>query len=228
MDTLDADIFARYPELASPDTYTSDQDGWVAFGRLDLQVASAHRFMVRANVVDYEGVNGTSTGQTPHGELQRARGDADVRLRRAPTPAQFTPSLLNDLNLNYVDEDTPRLDKGLNLPEIQLGVHRYGEVSFLPIVTTTTKKGIADTVTYLLKDHVFKGGVDYNYNDLSQVFKGNWRGVFVFNNEADLLAGRWCPVPPVRRPGRPHVGRGRRGVRSSRTSSRSSSRTSGS
>ncbi len=189
-DTLDADIFARYPELASPDTYTSGQDGWVAFGRLDLQVASAHRFMVRANVVDYEGVNGTSTGQTrtaSYNGLEGMRTYAYV----GSYSGQFTPSLLNDLNLNYVDEDTPRLDKGLGLPEIQLGVHRYGEVSFLPIVTTTTKKGIADTVTYLLKDHVFKGGVDYNYNDLSQIFKGNWRGVFVFNNEADLLAGRW-------------------------------------
>jgi hypothetical protein len=58
-------------------------------------------------------------------------------------------------------------------------------------VTTTTKRGIADTVTYLLKEHVFKAGVDYNFNDLSQIFKGNWRGVFIFNNEADLLAGRW-------------------------------------
>ena len=188
--TLDADIFARYPELASPDTYTSGQDGWVAFGRLDAQVASSHRFMVRANVVDYEGENGTSTGQTrtaSYNGLEGMRTYAYV----GSYSGQFTPSLLNDLSLNYVDEDTPRLDKGLGLPEIQLGVHRYGEVSFLPIVTTTTKKGIADTVTYLLQDHVFKGGVDYNYNDLSQVFKGNWRGVFIFNNEADLLAGRW-------------------------------------
>ncbi|MDQ5858510.1 MAG: TonB-dependent receptor [Acidobacteriota bacterium] len=188
--TLDADIFARYPELASPDTYASTQDGWVGFGRLDAQMGSSHRFMARANVVDYEGVNGTSTGQTrteSYNGLEGMRTYAYV----GSYSGQFTPSLLNDLNLNYVDEETPRQDKGLGLPEIQLGVHRYGEVSFLPIVTTTTKKGIADTVTYLLQDHVFKTGVDYNYNDLSQVFKGNWRGVFIFNNEADLLAGRW-------------------------------------
>ena len=189
-DVLDADIFARYPELSSPDTYSSTQDGWVVFGRLDAQVASAHRFMVRANVVDYEGVNGTSTGQTrtaSYNGLEGMRTYAYV----GSYSGQFTPSLLNDLNLNYVDEDTPRLDKGLNMPEIQLGAFRYGEVSFLPIVTTTTKKGIADTVTYLFGDHVFKGGVDYNYNDLNQIFKGNWRGVFIFRNEADLLAGRW-------------------------------------
>jgi len=93
--------------------------------------------------------------------------------------------------LNYIKEDTPRADKGLNLPEIQLGSFRYGEVSFLPIETTTKRKAIGDTVTFLVKEHVIKAGADYNHNELAQVFRGNWRGVFIFANEADLLAGRW-------------------------------------
>ena len=187
---LDADIFARYPELASPDTYSQTQDGWVAFGRLDFQMGSAHRFMVRANVNDYEGLNGTSDSQTrteSYNGVEGLRTYAYV----GNYSAQFGPSLLNDLNGNWVKEDTPREDKGLNLPEIQLGTSRYGEVSFLPIVTTTHKKAVADTITYLVKDHVAKIGGEYNFNDLSQVFKGNWRGVFVFNTKADLLAGRW-------------------------------------
>jgi outer membrane receptor protein involved in Fe transport len=189
---LDADIFARYPELASPDTYNQTQDGWVAFGRLDYQMGSAHRFMVRANVIDYEGINGTSDAQTrteSYNGLEGMRTYAYV----GNYSAQFGPSLLNDLNLNYVKEDTPREDKGLNMPEIQLSSNgaRYGEVSFLPIVTTTHKKAVADTITYLVKDHVVKLGGEYNFNDLSQIFKGNWRGVFVFRDKADLLAGRW-------------------------------------
>jgi outer membrane receptor protein involved in Fe transport len=187
---LDADIFARYPELASPDTYSQTQDGWVGFGRLDFQAGAAHRFMVRANVNDYEGLNGTSSDQNrteSYNGVEGLRTYAYV----GNYSAQFTPSLLNDLNLNYVKEDTPREDKGLNLPEIQLGSFRYGEVSFLPIVTTTHKKAVGDTVTYLLKEHVFKVGGEYNFNDLDQIFKGNWRGVFIFNNKADFLAGKW-------------------------------------
>ncbi|HEV8610756.1 MAG TPA: TonB-dependent receptor [Thermoanaerobaculia bacterium] len=187
---LDPDIFARYPDLASPDTYNQTQDGWVAFGRLDLQMGSAHRFMVRGNVIDYEGINGTSDSQTrteSYNGLEGLRTYAYV----GNYSAQFGPSLLNDLNLNYIKEDTPREDKGLNLPEFQLGANRYGEVSFLPIVTTTHKKAIGDTITYLIKDHVAKLGGEYNFNDLSQIFKGNWRGVFIFNNKADFLAGRW-------------------------------------
>jgi outer membrane receptor protein involved in Fe transport len=189
---LDPDIFARYPELASPDTYTQTQDGWVAFGRLDFQAGSAHRFMVRANVIDYEGINGTSDAQTRTESFNGLEGMRTYAYVGSYS-AQFTPGLLNDLNLNYVKEDTPREDKGLNLPEIQLASNgsRYGEVSFLPILTTTHKEAVADTVTYLVKEHVFKLGGEYNHNDLDQVFKGNWRGVFIFANEADLLAGRW-------------------------------------
>ena len=63
---LDPAILARYPVLASPDTYAQTQDGWVAFGRSDFQAGSSHRLMVRANVVDYTGVNGTSDSADPH------------------------------------------------------------------------------------------------------------------------------------------------------------------
>jgi outer membrane receptor protein involved in Fe transport len=187
---LDPDIFARYPELASPDTYNQTQDGWVAFGRLDFQAGSAHRFMVRANVIDYEGINGTSDSQS---RTESVNGLEGMRTYAyvGNYSAQFTPGLLNDLNLNYVKEDTPREDKGLNLPAIFLGSSSYGEVAFLPILTTTHKEAVGDTITYLVKDHVAKLGGEYNFNDLSQVFKGNWRGVFVFNNKADFLAGRW-------------------------------------
>ena len=55
-------------------------------------------------------------------------------------------------------------------------------MSFLPIVSTSKRYEIADTFTYLLSNHVIKGGGDYNDTSVTQTFKGNWRGVFVFTN----------------------------------------------
>jgi hypothetical protein len=189
-DVLDSDIFARYPVLASPETYVSTQDGSVLFGRLDFNATASHRFMVRGNFTDYEGVNGTSTGTTRTESYNGLEG-LDTKAYVGSYSAQFTGNLLNDLNINYITEDTPREDKGLGLPEIQLGVLRFGEVSFLPITSTTERKAIGDTVTYLIQDHVLKAGGEYNDTTIEQIFKGNWRGVYVFNNEADLLAGRY-------------------------------------
>jgi hypothetical protein len=183
-------IFARYPALASDPDYVQTQDGNVAFGRLDFQATPSHRFMVRANFTDYEGVNGTSDASTRTESYNGVEG-LDTKAYVGSWSGQFGSSILNDLNVNFITEDTPREDKGLNLPEIQLGGNRYGEVSFLPIESTTERKAVGDTLTYLVGNHVAKAGFEYNDTSIDQVFRGNWRGVFIFNNQADLLAGRW-------------------------------------
>jgi hypothetical protein len=187
---LDPSIFTKYPVLASPDNYVQGRDGWVAFGRFDYQASSAHRFMGRINYAKYDGQNGTNTSANDTLEHNGLEGMKSIQFVGTYS-AQFSGSLLNDLNGNYNKEDTPRADKGLNLPEIQVGTARYGEVSFLPIDSTVKRYEIGDTVTYLLQNHVFKLGGDYNDTSVSQTFKGNWRGVFVFNNVADLLAGKY-------------------------------------
>ena len=198
------------------------------FGRLDFQANASHRFMLRGNFTEYEGINGTSDAQTRTESYNGIEGLSTDSYVGSWT-GQFGINLLNDLNLNYITEDTPRQDKGLDLPEIQLGAFRYGEVAFLPIdPTTTERKAFADTLTYLAGDHVIKAGVEYNDTSIDQVFRGNWRGVFIFTNEADLLAGSWNAVPAVRRPGRPDLGRGRPRQLRPEGAAPCSSRTSGS
>lgn len=189
---LNPAIYARYPALRSDPQYVQTRDGNVAFGRLDFQVTPAHRLMARVNMTDYEGVNGTSNSQTRSSTTNGLEG-LDTKSYVGQYSGQWSANLLNDLNLNYITEDTPRADKGLSLPEIQLRAPNItlGEVSFLPITSTTERKGLSDTVTYLLNQHVIKGGVEYNDTTIDQVFRGNWRGVYIFANEADLLAGRW-------------------------------------
>jgi Flp pilus assembly protein TadG len=187
---LDPNIFAKYPVLAGPDHYVQGRDGWVAFGRLDAQISDAHRLQARLNYADYNGLNGTNN--SANDTLQHNGIEQMHSLSMVGTySAQFGTSLLNDFNFNYAHESVPRADKGLNLPEIQVGSARYGEVSFLPIISTSKRYEVADTFTYLLQNHVFKAGGDYNDTSITQIFKGNWRGVFVFNNTTDLLAGKY-------------------------------------
>ena len=187
---LNQAIFDRYPVLASPDNYVQTRNGWVVFGRMDFQAASAHRLMARVNYAKYNGDNGTNSSPNdtvPHNGVEGMKSLQFV----GNYSAQFSSSILNDVNVNYNKEDTPRADKGLNLPEIQVGTARYGEVSFLPITSTVKRTEFADTLTYLVSSHVVKLGGDYNDTSVTQDFKGNWRGVFVFNNVADLLAGKY-------------------------------------
>lgn len=189
---LDPNVFAKYPALASPPDYVQTQNGSVLFGRFDAQITDSQRVMLRGNNPKYTGVNGTfssTTGTESSNGIERMNAKAFV----GTYTAQFSANLLNDFNANYITEDTPRADKGLSLPAISVfstGAN-YGEVAFLPIVSTAKRKEAGDTVSYLFREHVLKGGFDYNDTSISQVFKGNWRGVFAFNNPADLIAGRW-------------------------------------
>ncbi len=185
-------FFTTYPALTSTPNYVQTQDGSVLFGRLDYQMNPAHRFMLRANTNDYDGINGTSNQPNRASTYNGIEG-LDTKAYVGSWSGQFGANWLNDLNANYINEETPREDKALNLPEIQVASTnlRFGEVSFLPIQTTNKRKQVADTLSYLRERHVFKGGFDYNDTSVDQIFKGNWRGVFIFANNDDFLAGRW-------------------------------------
>ncbi len=188
---LDPAVFARYPVLASPTSFTQTRNGNVSFGRIDYQIDNANRITARGNIAKYDGENGTSSSPSQTASHNGVEG-MTAKTWVGQYSGQFGANFLNDLNLNYVKEDTPRADKGLNLTEVQIPGVSYGEVSFLPIVSTNDRKEIGDTLSYLLDKHVIKGGVDYNDTGIDQVFKGNWRGVYVFNSKDDLLAGRWA------------------------------------
>jgi hypothetical protein len=188
---LDPAVFARYPALTSPNNFVQTRNGKVYFGRVDFQANDSHRLTVRGNIAKYDGANGTSSAQNQAASHNGIEG-MTAKTWVGQYSGQFSANLLNDLNLNYVKEDTPRADKGLGLPEIQVPGVSYGEVSFLPIVSTNDRKEVGDTVSYLLDKHVIKGGVDHNDTGIDQIFKGNWRGVYVFNSKADLIAGRWA------------------------------------
>jgi len=194
---FNSQIAAKYPQLGTDPTYVQTADGRVLFGRLDFQATSSQRLMARGNYATYNGDNGTS------GSSSRTSATNGVEKMSSKTfvgswSSTYGSSLLNDMNTTYVNELTPREDKNPTMPEIQFSGITFGGVSFLPITSTVKRKAIGDTTSYLYKNHVMKAGLDYNDTAVSQTFKGNWRGVFIFNgsltNPADLdafLNGRW-------------------------------------
>jgi hypothetical protein len=189
---LDPDIAARYPTLSSDPTYIQTQDGRVMFGRLDYQLSGSQRLMGRVNYTQYDGSHGTSSSQSQtsnHNGLEGLQSHSYV----GSWSSQWSSSFLNDLNGQYIVEQIPRTEVGLSQPEIRYGSFSLGSTSFLPTTATPKRDSVGDTATYLSGNHVVKGGVEYNETSIAQVFKGNWRGVYVFdgNNKANLLAGKW-------------------------------------
>jgi hypothetical protein len=189
----DPRIAQKYPYFASGTNFDQTQDGKVVFGRLDYQFAGSQRLTARTNYASYTGDNGTSSAPynaTGHNGIERML----LRDTVVSYAGTYGNNWLNDTNLQWAIEDTPRLAKNNQYPEIQVyaGGADFGGVSYLPInPTQVQRKTFGDTVSYLYGDHVFKGGVEYNDTSVNQIFKGNWRGVYIFANQDDFLAGNW-------------------------------------
>ena len=202
----DPAIAAKYPALASGSSYVQTVDGKVLFGRVDYQFSGSQRLTGRANYTDYSGQNGTigaSNNATGHNGIEGMFARSYV----ASWSGLFGSNWLNDANGQWVIENVPRQCENCALPEFQVGAggntstgipykgtssNGYGGVSYLPInPTDVTRKNLGDSLSYTYGNHVLKGGGEYNDTGLNQIFKGNWRGVYIFNNEADFLAGKW-------------------------------------
>lgn len=182
--------YPNYPQSGTD--FIQTQDGDVAFGRLDFQINGANRVTARVNYTKYDGQNGTNSVTT---RAEASNGFEHLKSYSgvANWNSMFGKSLINDLNFQYVNENIPREDKGLGLPEIQIqgGGPTLGEVSFLPITAEQDRITLYDSATFLTGNHVVKGGVEYNKTGMNQVFKGNWRGVFIFTN---TTAGSGVPA----------------------------------
>jgi len=163
----------------------------------------------------------------PHRQLQRPRGSGHRGLGRHLL-GQFGANVLNDLNINYITEDTPPRGQGLDLPDFQVtGLGAYGEVSFLPITSTTERKAIGDTLSILSGNHVFKSAASTTTPRSTRCLRATGAASSASNKQGRLPGRQVVPVQPVRRTGRAHRRRGGRVRTPARRSSRSSSRTSG-
>jgi hypothetical protein len=185
---IDETIFA----CGHPDHPTATRSDGQCCSAASTSCSNNHRIMARANYADYEGINGTRSSADYADTFNGTEGMYS-RSFVANWAGVFGENFTNDLTMQYVLEDTPRDDKALNLPEIQVQSPslRYGEVSFLPIVMTQDRITIADSVSWLIGKHTMKFGGEYNDTSIEQIFKGNWRGVFIFPNKQALIDGKW-------------------------------------
>ena len=194
--------FPSYPVSGIDYVQGSNADSF--FGRLDFQATDAHRVTGRVSYTKYDGPNGT-TGSTTVGSSHNGVEGMKSLSTVLQWNGMFGKSTINDLNLQYGTEDTPRDNNpaGANLPELQIfdGGSTLGGYAFLPITASQKRTTLYDSVTFLFGQHVAKVGVEYNHNAMDQVFKGNWRGVFIFRSSgtganaktalANFTAGKW-------------------------------------
>src|SRR6185503_6907844 len=66
----------------------------------------------------------------------------------------------------------------------------FGQNTFSPRETTIKRLQVADTATYVFKQHTFKGGFDVSRDKILNYFPGNFAGSYRFTSLADFANNR--------------------------------------
>ncbi|PYQ57417.1 MAG: hypothetical protein DMF58_18325, partial [Acidobacteria bacterium] len=99
-------------------------------------------------------------------------------------------SFFNEVRAQYLKDREPgqanSSDPEAQISESGIPVINIGRNTFSPRETTIKRYQIADTATYVLRNHTLKGGFDYNHDNILNYFPGNFFGSYVFTSLADF------------------------------------------
>jgi hypothetical protein len=181
--------------LSQQGTYTSSNTVNTYLAKIDHQLTESTRITGRYNYSRNYAPNGTFTGVNT-GVISNNGLEMDyTHTGVVNVNTVIRPTLLNEFRWQYSWENRPRMNNGEGMdyvnkvgPQTQVsGCCYFGGVSYLPVVQDDSRLQFADNLSYIRGRHNFKFGFDANRSHVNQIFRGNWRGVYIFNTIDNFL-----------------------------------------
>lgn len=173
--------------------------------KIDHELSAVHRLFGRYNYSRNDAKNATFTGINT-GVIENNGTEKDrTHTGVVSLNSIFNPSLLNEFRWQYSYEERPRVNNGESDdfvskagPQVQItGCCFFGGVSFLPIKQYDDRWQFTDNLSFIKGAHNLKIGFDYNRSFVDQIFRGNWRGVYIFNNITNFVRARNKEINPA-------------------------------
>jgi hypothetical protein len=174
-------------------------DNLILFGKIDQQFNDSTTATLRMNYTDYER---TSSYQDEE-SLKTEETNSIV----ASLLSIHGSNAINEARIQFGYDDLARASQRVGQPiEAQIRFRRssdpggfntngnVGKFDFLPILADTEELHFADNFSYLFGDHDTKFGVDYQSDNMKQLFAGSLDGRYDFRTMQDLLANNAAQV----------------------------------
>jgi hypothetical protein len=186
-------FFQRYEQLvgypyAQELNYdqTFDQNTYLI--KFDLNAGTKTHASLRDNYSDFNnkynqtGFLVASNQGDEHDKFNQLVGQAETVI---------TNSLFNQLIAQYETQERPITPIVEGFPEVQVsqgaGRVTFGNINFLPNNTTEKKIQLKDSLSYVLRSHSFKGGIEYLNDKFSNFFPRFSRGQYQFATVQSFL-----------------------------------------
>jgi outer membrane receptor protein involved in Fe transport len=175
------------------DSYSRQQNQNVFLVKTDHELFSNNHLSLRYNKQQFHGVNFENGGIT-NSVQHTGNSNVFTDTFSGVLGTTATGNFFNEIRGQYLKDREPG-EANAATPEAQIfqggiAVLTIGRNSFSPRETTIKRTQIADTATYILGNHTFKGGFDYSHDNILNYFPGNFFGVYRFNSLADFANNR--------------------------------------
>lgn len=180
------DGYERNPDGTATGLFVTSTENLILFGKLDHQFNPSHTGTFRVNYTDFERRN-----SQPSAESLKAEDTISVV---ASLVSVFGNDKINEFRVQRAEDNLDRLSDLEGAPvaaelDFSVGGERdfLGKAFFLPIFVTEEKLQIQDNFSYLFGAHELKFGLDYQKDDLSQLFAGFKDGRYRFTSIENFL-----------------------------------------
>src|SRR5438445_1706706 len=186
-DTASQEAIATLTPLAQEYPQQLHQDVYLV--KTDHELLANNHLSLRYNRQRFTGVNfenGSITNSVQHTGNSLVFTDSLSAVHDMTVSSSF----FNEVRAQYLKDREPG-EANSSDPEAQISqsgipVINIGRNTFSPRETTIKRYQIADTATYVLRNHTLKGGFDYNHDNILNYFPGNFFGSYRFNSLADF------------------------------------------
>ena len=182
---------ARLQPLAESWNRKLDQDVFLI--KTDHELNDNNRLSVRYNQQNFTGEGFENGG--PQNALEHT-GAALVKTNtfNASWTSIYGTTIFNEVKFQLARDKEPGLANSANaegvVQESGTTVLTIGRNNFSPRETTIKRWQLADTATWIRGQHKFKGGFDFQFDDILNNFPGFFSGSYTFRTLASFAGGR--------------------------------------
>jgi outer membrane receptor protein involved in Fe transport len=173
-------------------TYQINRDQDVVMAKSDISVTRGNQLSLRFNHQNFTGVNNEFTGPLA---VEEHSGDSIAKTTTfsGTLASTITNSVVNEFRFQFARDKEPGTANSDD-PEAQIqtgaGFLLIGRNNFSPRETTIKRAQFIDNLSVVRGAHVFKSGVDFNFDRIFNFFPGFFNGQYTFTSYANFAANR--------------------------------------